>query len=143
MTDKIPRDKFPIITALTDELSSLNSGLELNTKANSICLGRIQMDKSTNQSTTALSCIQTLSIIKNTFYIYLVEQHGQNSTLEKYSFKLTDEHKVPLKQYDKDPKSGSHVHLFTNGKKVNKHIPFPDSLKEIAKDIIHLIAQSN
>ncbi len=141
MTNKLPRDKFPIITAITDELSALNNELRLTTKTKSICLGRIQLDKSTNQNTLALSCIQTANIVEKKFYIYLIEQHGLNKSLEKYSFKLTDKNKVSLKQYDRDPRSGSHIHLFINGKKVGKHIPFSDSIRDIAKDIINQIAQ--
>lgn len=143
MFNKTPKNKFPIINKLTKELLLLNGDLQLTTKDNSICIGRIQLDKSTQKKTLMTSCIKEAFFLYRTFYIFLIEQHNENNSLEKFSFKLTDSEKNSLKQYDKDSKRGSHIHNFINGKKVNKHIPFSGSIKDIAKDIFETIGNDN
>ena len=118
MNDKTPEEKFLLINVLCQQLSSLVGDIKLTIKGNSICIGRTRLDKATNRETLMVSCIKEANFFQKTFYIFLIEQHNKNNS------------------YDKDSKRGSHIHNFINSKKVNTHIPFSGSIKDVAIDII-------
>jgi len=132
--------EFIILPKLRHSLNSQSDyTVKINIDDQSICLGRELLDKHSNQNTTMLSAVCPTTVNKDLYYIYISEQKNKNNKIIKFSIKLTNKNKSCLRYYDKDTKTGIHIHNCKNNIKIRKHFPFKGYLKEIAKDIIKTI----
>jgi hypothetical protein len=111
-------------------------GLEVTVDPNTICVGREQWDKYSNQILMMLSAAPAIKAGMKTFYLFASEQYDSSHTLTKYSIKLCDDQKNELKAWELDTKRGQHVHLYSNSEKEASHLPFEGSIEDIAAQIM-------
>ena len=128
---------FEVLSTLAS-LFSLQ-GLEVTVDPNTICVGREQWDRYSNQILMMLSAAPAIKMGQKTFYLYASEQYDSAHTLTKYSIKLCNWNRSEIQAWELDTKRGQHVHHYLNGEKDPIHFPFEGSIREIAGEIMHVM----
>jgi hypothetical protein len=126
--------RFEVLNALASEFGK--QGLEVTVDPNTICVGREQWDRYSNQILMMLSAAPAINAGTKTFYLFASEQYDPSHTLTKYSIKICDDQKNELKAWELDTKRGQHVHLYTNNGKEASHLPFEGTIEDIAAQIM-------
>jgi hypothetical protein len=57
----------------------------------------------------------------------------------KFSVSLTDENKVPLREWHLDFSHGLHTHPIESGVRSKTHVPYSGSVSDMATDIVNAI----
>ncbi|RJP22728.1 MAG: hypothetical protein C4529_05280 [Deltaproteobacteria bacterium] len=125
---------FEVLNALASEFRL--QGLDVTVDPDTICVGREQWDKYSNQVLLMLSAAPAIKAGTKTFYLFASEQYDLAGKLTKYSIKLCDNQKTECKAWELDTKRGQHVHLYSNSEKDPPHLPFEGSIKVIASEIM-------
>jgi len=111
-------------------------GLYATIDQDTICIGRQQWDKYSKQYLDALSAAPYVKQGKKSFYIFAVEQYDSSRKITKYSIKLSNQFKQPIKLYHYNLKRGSHIHKVVDGKEDKKHIKFSKKIDDIVGDML-------
>lgn len=125
---------FTVLKTLAEEFRL--QGLDVTVEPDTICVGRQQWDRYTNQILTMVSAAPAIRVGMKTFYLFASEQYDATRELMKYSIKLCNDQKVQLRAWELDTKRGQHVHEYTEGTKEPVHVPYEGSICMIAADIM-------
>lgn len=126
--------RFQVLNTLATELR--RHGLEVAVSPETICIGRDQWDRYSQQILRMLSAAPAIRAGEKSFFLFATEQYDPNHVLVKYAIKLCDGEKVPLHSWDLDTKHGQHRHEYEHGEKSPIHVPHDGSVSQIAAEIM-------
>lgn len=134
-------ENFRFLNTIAQELKK--HGIELSIAKESICIGREQWDKFSQQTLLMLSAAPVIVRGDKSFHIFASEQYDVDGRLTKYSIRICDSNKNSIRAWELDTKRGKHTHEYPDGRKQADHIHYSGSIEDIADELFTVIRLFN